>query len=103
MDDPKKTAWLGHSQRDMEVVHITGLADVTGADEPFDIVIKGRPPKLVVDVGSGHEYTFMASVIVRFSDDSYALFIVENDQLMSLMAVTIPELIPLYEEVLDFG
>ena len=103
MDDPKKTAWLGHSQRDMEVVHITGLADVTGADEPFDIVIKGRPPKPVTNAGSSCEYTFMAGIVVRFSDDLYALFVIENDQLMSLMAVTIPELIPLYEEVLDFG
>jgi hypothetical protein len=79
------------------------LADVTGVDEPFDIVIKGRPPKPVTNVGSSCEYTFMAGVVMHFSDDLYVLFVVKNDQLMSLMAVTIPEPIPLYEEVLDFG
>ncbi|KAF8667728.1 hypothetical protein AX14_006303 [Amanita brunnescens Koide BX004] len=101
--DPEKAAQLGHGRRDMEAVHVTGLADVTGADEPFDIVIKGRPPKPVVDAGSGCKYTFMASVIVRFSDDSYVPFVIENDQLVSPMAVAIPELIPLHEEALDFG
>jgi hypothetical protein len=87
----------------MEAVHIMGLADVTGADKPFDIVIKGRPPKPVADAGSSRKYTFMVGVIMRFSDDSYALFVIKNDQLVSPMAVAIPEPIPLYEEVLDFG
>jgi hypothetical protein len=64
MDDPKKTTRLGHSQRDMEAVHITGLADVTGADKPFDIVVEGRPPKSVTDVGSGRECTLMAGVVM---------------------------------------